>query len=141
LRRRRDSPGVAPSIAAAIACHANRGRPRTGMASWSFYGGGRRNFAPAGCRRWFWPTPWRPRLKTPVTGFSFVRPMRERGFSVRGISRPLSPSCFRAKDPRNFSRAQDPTAPAFLSYISSQGRPRGAARFAADRNAKTVTRA
>jgi len=85
-------------------------------------GGGWRPCGPLAAAAGSGRRPWGPRLKTRVAGFSFIRPKRERGFFLRGISRPLSPSCLRAKGTRIFSRAQDPTAHPFLPYITSKRR-------------------
>ena len=77
--------------------------------------------------------------KTPRRGIFVVRPWRERGFpcaSSRGRSFVVPRG--RAA---NLLAAINSTTRAFRSYISSKARPQGAARFAANRNAKTMSRA
>jgi hypothetical protein len=50
-------------------------------------------------------------------------------------------SVFPRGRPANLLAAMNSTTCAFRSYISSKARPQGAARFAANRNAKTMSRA
>ena len=77
--------------------------------------------------------------KTPRRGIFVVRPWRERGFPC-AASRGRS-SVFPRGRPANLLAAINSTTRAFRSYISSKARPQGAARFAANRNAKTMSRA
>jgi hypothetical protein len=77
--------------------------------------------------------------KIPRRGIFVVRPWRERGFPC-AASRGRS-SVFPRGRPANLLAAINSTTRAFRSYISSKARPQEAARFAANRNAKTMSRA